>query len=319
MSTPSVIYRTILGLYPTGIVRDSTNCRTVLFADVCDSTALYERVGDESARKLVLECLNHVESIIRRHQGTVIKTIGDEVMSGFSDTNAAVEAAIELQEMVENDVDVVPEELWKQLKLRVGLHHGPIIEEQGDLFGDAVNLAARVTALAKGSQVLTTEETIKDLSSSLQEKVRHVDTAPVKGKTAEIKVYEVVWQEDDLTCMMPGLFDRLPVTDTLVIQVRDVQRVLTPHSPEVSMGRSSAAGLAIDDSRISRLHAAIAMRRGKFILCDQSTNGTYVRMLETVHYLRREEIELVHKGMISLGRDFKDPNCIAISFECKAS
>jgi len=299
-------------------VKNLTNCMTVLFADVCDSTALYERVGDESARKLVLKCLNNVESIIRRHQGTVIKTIGAEVMSGFFDTSAAIEAAIDLQETVEND-GRVHDELWEKLKLKVGLHYGPIIEEHGDLFGDAVNLAAHVTALAKGSQVLTTEETIMDLSLALREKVWHVDTAPVKGKSAEVKVYEVVWQETDLTGIMTGLFDRLPVNDALVIQALDAERILTQHSPEVSIGRSSTMGLMLDDSRISRMHATIAMRRGKFILCDQSTNGTYVRMLKRVHYLRHEEIELVHKGTISLGRDFEDPNCIAITFECKTT
>ena len=79
------------------------------------------------------------------------------------------------------------------------------------------------------------------------------------------------------------------------------------------------AELTIDDVLASRIHASISMRRGKFILTDHSTNGTYVRILEDEHYLRKEEIGLMHEGEISLGREFLDPLCTRITFRCRDS
>ena len=115
-----------------------TKC-AVLFADVAGSTQLYETLGDEAARLLVGNCLQSLSRVTERHGGRVVKTIGDELMCRFPSADAAVTAARVMQEMtrkMSSAGGVTP-------SIRAGLHYGSMIEEDGDLFGDAVNLAAK--------------------------------------------------------------------------------------------------------------------------------------------------------------------------------
>ncbi|HEV8711353.1 MAG TPA: adenylate/guanylate cyclase domain-containing protein [Candidatus Binatia bacterium] len=272
---------------------------TIVFADISGSTRLYEMLGDVRARERTSQCLSVLTEVIKRHGGTVVKTIGDEVMSTFPSADAAVQAACAMQESVA--AQVVPGET--ALDIRVGLQHGSALVELGDVFGDAVNVAARMVALAKARQILTTRQTVEKLSPLLRAGTRHTDRVPVKGKQEEIDVYEVIWREEDLTRMEGS---QIPLADSqarLQLRFREKEIEVSHSRPVVTIGRGQQNDIIVLDALASRMHARIEYRRGKFVLLDQSTNGTYVLTDEGEKaYLRREELVLRGSGVISLGR-----------------
>jgi class 3 adenylate cyclase len=129
---------------------------TILFTDLKDSTALYEKVGEASAFGRVFKHFGFMESIIAANGGTVVKTIGDAVMAAFLDEALALRAALSIQ----RDVPRFNQGLADppDLILKIGLYGGPVIavEANGrmDYFGRTVNAAARVQGEAQGGDVV---------------------------------------------------------------------------------------------------------------------------------------------------------------------
>ena len=154
---------------------------TILFADISGSTRLYEVLGDAPARAKVANCLQMLTEATQRHGGTVIKTIGDEIMCTFPSAENACNAACEMHELVEDDITEQTAAGPVSLAIRIGIHHGPAILEGGDVFGDAVNVAARMASMSKAGQIITTQMTIDELSPVLKASSRFIDRAPVKG------------------------------------------------------------------------------------------------------------------------------------------
>jgi class 3 adenylate cyclase len=134
----------------------------ILFADISGSTSLYETLGDERAHKLVSNFISVLSDIISQYQVKIIKTIGDEVMCTFASAYQAIHAAIGMNKALDT---MPPIPLKKPISpsIRIGLHMGPVIWQGGDIFGDAVNVAARMVTMAKPRQIITTEQTIDKL------------------------------------------------------------------------------------------------------------------------------------------------------------
>lgn len=282
-----------------------------MFADVAGSTRLYETLGDSKAQEAISQCLTRMSEITNRYGGIVIKTIGDEIMCRFATADDAVNAGINIQEVLESDSTVgsVP------LSVRIGMHYGPAILQSGDVFGDAVNVAARMAGIAKACQIITTEETVKHLSPDLEEMTRQFDKASVKGKQDEIVIYEVLWEQDDVT-RMAGFASAAPAVDMkLNLRVQDAEKSIGSDTATFVLGRGSQCDLMVPANLASRMHARIEYRRGKFVLIDQSTNGTYVRTQDGREvFLRREELPLTGAGVISLGEPVKDANPASILY-----
>jgi adenylate cyclase len=297
------------------VMEHSAVSLVILFADISGSTRLYELLGDVRARERTSRCISILTEVTRRHSGTVIKTIGDEVMSTFPSADAAVQAAWAMQESAA--VEVVPGET--AVDIRIGLHYGSALVESGDVFGDAVNVAARIVAMAKAKQILTTRQTVERLSPGLSVNTRHTDRALVKGKQEEIDVFEVIWREEDLT-RMEGY--QIPSADSqahLRLRFREQEFAVSHSHPVMTIGRGQQNDVVVLDALASRMHARIEYRRGKFILLDQSTNGTYVLTDEGEKaYLRHEEFVLRGSGLISLGRAASAEAAEVIHFVCQA-
>ena len=253
---------------------------SIVFADISGSTRLYETLGDAVARELVSECLGLMSEQIDKYSGTVIKTIGDEIMCTFPSADQAIEASMGMQEGVTEDLPDRNPNTPSTLTIRVGLHHGSAILEGGDVFGDAVNVAARMAGLAKGGQIITTKETAGLLTPALRSSTRHLDRISVKGKSEEIDIFEVIWQAEDVTRMATGLLKSQSSEVTLLLDYNGAGRELTQDMDTLILGRGKKADMVINDSMASREHARIECRRGKFILTDMSTNGTYVQTSE---------------------------------------
>jgi adenylate cyclase len=287
----------------------------ILFADVSGSTRLFEVLGDATARVKVSECLDLLTDVTKNYNGTVIKTIGDEIMCTFPTADDAANASIEMHEELLDDVTEGVSDIT-QLAIRVGFHFGPAIMEGGDVFGDAVNVAARMAAQAKGGQIITTQSSVDLLAPMLRAASRFVDRAPIKGKKEEIDIYEIIWQEEDVTRMATGMMseDMKPEVK-LRVRYGDADIVLNKERSSLVMGRSNTCDLPINEKLASRQHVRIEMRREKFFIIDQSTNGTHVLIENSEEeFLRREEMPLQGSGKISLGKGFSEDPTEVVNF-----
>lgn len=283
----------------------------VMFADVAGSTAIYDKFGNSAAKSAIGSCVDLMAEITRQYNGIVIKTIGDEIMCRFEDGTSAVNAACSIQEAV--NVPFGDDHILMQV--RIGLHLGEAILENDDVFGDAVNVAARMAGIAKARQIITTKETYDSLTPDLQEKTREYDVTAVKGKQEKIHIYDIMWDtEDDVTRMATSFNTSNEDSDITFIHKGETINITAAQVPFV-IGRGSASDLTVEAPLASRSHVKIDYSRGKFILIDQSTNGTYIKLADGNEvYLRREDMPLSARGEISLGEKTENSNQLLIHF-----
>lgn len=286
----------------------------VMFADVSGSTRLYETLGDKDAKALIGDIVDRMSEITRQNGGVVIKTIGDEVMCRFGSADKGIAAACAIQETMENWPAVRP---GTRVAVRIGIHWGPTLLEGDDVFGDAVNVAARMAGIAKARQIITTEDTVHELCPEQADKARLFDRVQVKGRLAELMIYELVWeQRQDVTTLVPiqgGL--GAPAAAVMRIRLACEEKLVSSDGKAFVLGRGDGCDLIVPGALTSRQHARIEFRRGKYILIDQSTNGTWVRLEDGKDvYLRREELPLWGAGLISLGDPVNPDSPTAINF-----
>jgi adenylate cyclase len=253
---------------------------------------------------------------IHRHGGVVIKEIGDEIMSRFPTADQAVAAACDIQKAFAEGRAAFPE----PIKIRIGLHHGPALLRQGDLFGDAVNVAARMRDIARGGEIITTEETVHCLAPSLAQQARLFDRTSVKGKQALVSIYDVVWeQRKSVTSLAMEAGSTAGVGDRITLYLRrgTQEWAITTERSVFSLGRDPHCDVVLDGDYVSRTHARIRFERGKFVLEDCSTNGTHVRANDgNVVFLRRERLPLWGSGVISPGKPFAESEAQLVHFRC---
>lgn len=285
----------------------------VLFADVSGSTRLYEKLGDKEALRAVERCINRMSRTTEQHHGRVVKTIGDEVMATFDSAEAGFQAACEMQLRI----DDLPPIHGVKLAIRIGFHFGSAIEENNDVFGDTVNTAARMAGFAKAGQIITNAETLEALPDLLRRSTREIDALSVKGKSEDMQICEVLWQEsDELTMKSASLVAPQPSAVRMTVRHETLEWVLDVNNSLLALGRDPASDIVIADKRASRSHARIERRRDKFVLIDQSTNGTYVKIVGEAEFaLKREEVILRGRGFVSFGHAHADGSNEVVEFE----
>ncbi|HEX5045808.1 MAG TPA: adenylate/guanylate cyclase domain-containing protein, partial [Gammaproteobacteria bacterium] len=246
----------------------------ILFADVVGSTQLYEQLGDVKAREMVGRCLDIMREATEANKGTVIKTMGDEVMSTFPTPDDAMNAAKRMQEKISTDPELAHEN--GHVAIRIGCHFGPVVQEQRDIFGSAVHTANRMTSQAKAKQIITTLATVERLSPEWQSTARQIDIATVRGKADEVVLFEVLWQPEEATSMLPAVGlgrskSARPKRLSLRYQGREV--TVGEGRKSATLGRAEDNDVVVKGNLISRLHARVEASRDKFTLVDESTNG----------------------------------------------
>ncbi len=281
---------------------------SILFADISGSTALYDKLGNELALQVISRTLDILINEMKLHQGTLIKTIGDEIMCTFPDPLAAVVAAQAMQFALEGQYPVNGHPIY----VRIGIHHGDVILESGDVYGDAVNVAARVTAITRARQILATQEVVDMLPAELNKKARPVMRAELRGKENATAVFQILWEKDDTMSTRIGMSSfRKPAEAQFKheLLLRYHQQVLSLNEQQRSalLGRGDTCDLVIQNKLASRQHARIEYSYGKFLLTDHSANGTYVRFSDNqAVQLHQQQIVLHGSGSISLGQAFTE-------------
>ncbi len=286
--------------------------RAVMFADIAGSTRIYSQLGDNKAEKLISNQLAKMADITKDYQGRVIKTIGDEIMCQFPDATNAALAAIKIQQQKSWIEDGLA------LNLRIGLHIGETIAKKGDIFGDAVNMAARMTAIAKSKQIITTEYFVQHLNSNPTINTRFFDKTHIKGFSGDIEVHQILWELDDATdfAIAPNAF--LPLQQQTILSLTFNNKEYSYNNLEkaISIGRDDSCDIAIYTPFVSRSHLQLEFRRGKFVLIDHSTNGTYIQFKHQPEiFIRREELSLIGEGTIGLGESNQENNTNNLYFK----
>lgn len=284
----------------------------IMFADIVGSTQLYEVLGDVQAYEQIAQCLAEMTTIITDKEGEVIKTIGDEVMCQFPHADAAIKAACEIQELMSGKTNL------PRLQVHIGLQYGHAVIEGKDAFGDTINVAARLVKIAGAGQIFTTEQTVNKLSPANKSMAREFDRIPVKGKQEEITIHQIIWERDtgNVTSSIPVPSLIKPTSWTLYLRYQGLEKHMTTNSPAILAGRGDQCDMVVHSPFVSRRHARFEPRRGKIILTDQSTNGTYVKTQDGAEvYLHREEFLLSGEGVISLGTPVPDQNEHLIYFK----
>jgi class 3 adenylate cyclase len=278
--------------------------QTILFADVAGSTRLFETKGDVEARRLCSMVLDALAVICNNYGGRVIKTIGDEIMCTIPTALDGLLAARDMQRKMARDINFVRD----SLAVRIGLHFGPALEENGDVYGDAVNTAARMASLAKREQIVTTASTVAGVGDKAPE-TRGLGRARVSGKLLPIEIVDVVWQEDTSGMTMVQSAIRLgdasasPTKNRLKLRHRGNLIELDENSEPFMMGREATNDLVVEADWVSRTHAQIEFKRGHFMICDRSTNATYVTIGQDPELrVHRDELHLRKSGSISMGQ-----------------
>ncbi|MGH8764565.1 MAG: adenylate/guanylate cyclase domain-containing protein [Burkholderiales bacterium] len=276
--------------------------RAVLFVDVTDSTRLYESLGDTVALGLINGLFGHLGKTVAKFSGNIVKTLGDGLVCEFPEADAAFRAACETQCVVTS----MAQHGRNRLQVKIGFTYGPVILSKGDVFGDTMNVCARLVALANPEQILSSGQTVEALSPGLRARCRALFATQLKGKAEEIPVFDVMWRYD------PGVTEsnlaRADIARAAKAVLKLIYRgnifLVNRDSPALQLGRDDDNEIVVESLFASRVHARVRPREGHFVLSDLSTNGTF--MLSDDHssevHLRREEAVMSDRGYIGLGK-----------------
>lgn len=272
----------------------------VIFAELIGVPELYARAGDAAAHEAITGCAGKLEQAVASNGGRIVKRINGRLMALAGSADAAADAAVAMQVAARD----FPADSTG-LGLGVGFHYGPVIQQDSsDVFGDTVNLAARLVEQAARGQILLAAETAEQMESLHRRSVRRLYSVQLKGFEEELTLCEMVWRTDEPATVYP--FDAAkpaPGRAKLKLTYRGRRLVLRRITEAVSIGRDAGCGLVVEDEHASRHHCTIQRRHDHFVLADKSTNGTFVTVEgEDEVILQRDELTLRKRGWISFGR-----------------
>ncbi len=289
--------------------------KTVLFVDLTDSTGLYERLGDEQALRYSSHAIACWQEIVAAVSGRVVKRIGDELLCVFRNAEDAAQAALDIQCALDSGLSSV----GMELHARIGFHAGPFLEENGDIFGDTVNVAARVVSLAQPGQILTTAETTHQLPPFFAMRTHPLGSTAVKGKSGSIEISELVWKAAIQTQVNP-ITNPVATEKSMLVQRGEDRFVIDYERPALRLGRFDHNDLVLESNVVSRSHCRIEYRRGRFVLIDESCNGTWLHLPNgEPRRVHQNELTLPRIGYLGLGErvDEKHPRCIHFTIEAR--
>jgi len=296
---------------------------TVVFADLYGSTGVFEALGNARATEVVTRATSWVAQQCTDRGGRVIKFLGDGVLVVFDDSKKAIDSVVELQRKYQTLLTQTPVNAY--MPLRIGVARGGVEFVDDDCYGDAVNIASRLSELSGAHQIWVNRDAIESGFSSPEERFRLLGPIHIRGRAEPCTVYQVEWQEEpgsDFMTIQAGLehVNQADVPDALGIQIKlswlDQERVFRAFDLPIYIGRSRHVEVLVDDAHVSRKHARLDWRNGSVVLVDVSTYGSWVRFAGGGPdlLLRREECVLHGQGIVSLGATLTDPSAPTVRF-----
>ncbi len=302
---------------------------TVVFADLTGSTGVFESLGNAKATQAITRLTQWVGQVCEASGGQVVKYLGDGVLIVFTYNQSAIEAACELQRVHQSRIASWPEPL--KMRLQVGMARGDVVEQGGDCFGDAVNVASRLSDLCGPEQILASDSVIESLSPDSLVRFRCLGPMKIRGRQEPCVVHQIEWQQElqSETFTVPASLSLLASVrakpdaglDTISLSWLGTQIEFPAAEMPIFIGRDELGQFVIQDPRVSRRHAKLEWRDGKFYLEDVSSYGTWVKFAGSadVIALRRQECVLLLDGEIALGAPFEDFSVPTVSFRRSGS
>lgn len=294
---------------------------SIVFIDVVESSKLYAEKGDSLAQKMISKAMSEIREITQQFSGQLIKEMGDGALVIFENPNSAAKASLLIQKNIKNLHEDEGEE-WESLRVKIGLHYGSVLYKGEDVFGNEVNKAARIQDQAKAQQVLVSQEFLEHLSEELIDSSRFIIETPLKGLDGDHKIHELMNPEDNADSTM---FNAEEFTDSffqensgqsMKFTFDGIDMMFVPEMGKIHLGREAENDIAIHGNGVSRQHAAVEYKKGRFVLRDMSINGTFLRGDDGVwKKLHREEANLPPQGAIALGSQQEDDSPYIIFFE----
>ena len=296
---------------------------TVVFADLFGSTGVFESLGNAKATEAVTGVTNWLADKFVDNGGRVVKFLGDGVLVVFQNNIEAVVAVVEVQRAYQQRLVVGLGTSY--MPLRIGVACGDVEMVDDDCYGDAVNVAARLSELAGPHQIWINLAAMQDNAHVLDVRSRLLGPIHLRGRSEPITVYQIEWQEDVnselLTIHAPmGVDLEAANHDALGGQIElswlDNHKTFRAYELPVHIGRIHQAEFAVSDPRVSRMHARLDWRKGSVMLVDVSTYGCWIRFSGggSDVQLRRDECVLHGRGEIALGTPFSDVSAPVVSF-----
>ena len=174
-------------------LRQHKSTLTVLFTDIVGSTGYFERFGDTAGLAMLHRHTEQATATIQQSQGNVIKTIGDSVMAEFPEPALAVRAAIDIQRQQWKQNEQLPDH--EQIHLRIGIHAGLGFRYGGDVYGDVVNVAARVTKRTGPAQILVSAAVREAASREQKVRCQSLGKITIEGRAEKEEVFELLWTD----------------------------------------------------------------------------------------------------------------------------
>ena len=305
--------------------RNSMAKLTVVFADLTGSTAVFEKLGNVRAVQAITRLTQWIGQVCEMHNGLVVKYLGDGVLILFKESRDAVVAAIELQKIHYNRINGWPQPL--KMRLQIGMARGDVVKQDGDCYGDAVNVASRLSDLSGSEQILASESVIEQLPGTFTVQSRRLGPMIMRGRTESCIVHRIEWQDETTSevftmpaSLMTSRVDKKNAQQANIeLSWLDHRLRFTSDELPVYLGRDAGVQFVVQDPRVSRKHAVIEWRTGKFYLKDISSYGTWVRFSkgESIIPLRRQDCVLPLNGEMALGASFEDFTVPTVLFTLK--
>jgi adenylate cyclase len=281
----------------------------ILLADVVGSTPLYESIGNAAAMSRIGDWREGMCALVRGNGGEFISSKGDDVLAIFDEPRAAFAAVAQMR---------TPGSL--AMSFHAGLHYGRVIRLGSDIYGDAVNLTARLAAIANPGEVLISQTLVDLLPPADRHLLAFLDKMTFKGKSEPCNIFTFLDEDRTLnTEISLGRPDGDAAMDVRVICVTlryNGQTRSCRNNESVMIGRAPDCDLVIDRQWVSRHHATIAVANGRVRLAERSSSGTFISMQPGQEVLvRREDVLLLGSGTISPGMRGASSDAQVIHFD----
>lgn len=273
----------------------------ILVADVTASVELYERLGDAAAFAQIAHALDRTRLEAERHGGRFVQQRGDDALLIFRSATLAAQAAEAMLSAIGS------------AQLHLGLHQGAMIRARDTVFGDAVNVAYRLAALATAGEALVSGAAAAALTKQSRASLRRLPAFRLKGREAEVEVYSLGPEEIAPMTVLPAAFISPPRDLALMVDFEG-QTWSLAEGESLSLGRSVEADLVLDRPWVSRRHAVVMLRDGTPVLVDRSSYGTYVATGEGETRVRRTTAPLLGVGLISPGLPAAAPDALVLRY-----
>jgi len=296
---------------------------TVMFADLMGSTGVFETIGSVRASRVVTGLTQWIGDIVAAHAGRVVKTLGDGVLAVFPHAPDAISAVVDIQRS--HQKRIASSSAGTRMPIRVGVARGEVEFVDGDCYGDAVNVASRLSDLSGPHQIWANNLSLEHSVEGDGVRFRPLGPIIIRGRVEPCQVFQVEWHVEvssDFLTMQATLApaDEQLERDVLGGEIElvwlDQRSRFRSHQLPIHIGRVSQAEFVVNDPRVSRTHARIDWRNGSILLVDVSTYGSWIRFSGggADLLLRREECVLHGKGEIALGASFSDLSVPTVMF-----